>query len=440
MEDQILSQLNNLSSGVDKITGKFGLTHNPFPKSGIASVSDKSKAVGQLIPTKKETLDKILDYIKDALKKRDEDNYLSLIVRGDYGTGKTQTLMYIRYLLSNLNNEGFKPYVVYVDDPGLSLSELFGGIIAQVGVENFRRYLWNRFMSYLDDNNINILKEIPQAQVVPSLFSDTDDSRLTDRFLSYKELFDTCVAGRSNNEKKEITAILKGHIMYCFSTIFNSAAVAGYFYDVVCETVGISKSWDSLTSGSVKELDKREVYILKAIVNTVKDQENITDFVILVDEFEEITSGRLKKSEIDNYLRNLRTLIDRDKNWCSVFAMTGKALDRINEFSPPLASRITDRIIDLTPLDFTTCRELIIRYLSIARSESECIEDELYPFTNESIQKLLSVKPAYANLQGSPRFILKNCFLLLERAVEELEKGDFIDSEFVAKFIGEYLK
>lgn len=348
--------------------------------------------------------------------------------------------MYIRYLLSNLNNEGFKPYVVYVDDPGLSLSELFGGIIAQVGVENFRRYLWNRFMSYLDDNNINILKEIPQAQVVPSLFSDTDDSRLTDRFLSYKELFDTCVAGRSNNEKKEITAILKGHIMYCFSTIFNSAAVAGYFYDVVCETVVISKSWDSLTSGSVKELDKREVYILKAIVNTVKDQENITDFVILVDEFEEITSGRLKKSEIDNYLRNLRTLIDRDKNWCSVFAMTGKALDRINEFSPPLASRITDRIINLTPLDFTTCRELIIRYLSIARSESECIEDELYPFTNESIQKLLSVKPAYANLQGSPRFILKNCFLLLERAVEELEKGDFIDSEFVAKFIGEYLK
>lgn len=440
MEDKILSQLNNLSTGVDKITEKFGLNHNPFPKSGIASVSDKSETVGRLTPVREETLEIILNYIKDALKKKGEDSYLSLIVRGDYGTGKTQTLMYIRYLLSNLNIEGFKPYVVYVDDPGLSLSELFGGIISQVGVENFRRYLWNRFMYYLDDNNVNILKEIPQVPVVPSLFSASEDSRLTDRFLSYKELFDTCVKGRSNSEKKEITAILKGHIMRCFSTIFNSAAVAGYFYDVVCETVGISKSWDSLTSGSVKELDKREVYILKAIVNTVKDQENITDFVILVDEFEEITSGRLKKSEIDNYLRNLRTLIDRDKNWCSVFAMTGKALERINEFSPPLASRITDRTIDLTPLDFTTCRELIIKYLSIARSEGECIENKLYPFTDESIQKLLSVKPAYANLQGSPRFILKNCFLLLERATEELAHGEYIDSSFVTKYLGEYLK
>lgn len=440
MEDQILSQLNNLSVGADKILEKFGLTYNPFPKSGIASVSDKSDTVGRLIPVKEDTLDMILNYIKDALKKKGEDNYLSLIIRGDYGTGKTQTLMYIRYLLSNLNVEGFKPYVVYVDDPGLSLSELFGGIISQVGVENFRRYLWNRFLNYIDENKIDLSKEFPNNSVTPSLFADSEEGRLSDQILSYKDLLDSCVKGRNAGERKEITNILKGHILQCFSNIFNSVAVAGYFYDVVCETVGISKSWDSLTSGSVKELDKREVYILKAIVDTVKDQENVTDFVILVDEFEEITSGRLKKSEIDNYLRNLRTLIDRDKNWCSVFAMTGKALDRINEFSPPLASRITDRIIDLTPLDYGSCRDLITRYLSIARCSQDVSCDKLYPFTEDSIRKFLSVKPTYANLQGSPRFILKNCFLLLERAAEELDKGDYIDSKFVAKFIGEYLK
>lgn len=440
MEDIILNQLNNLSIGTEIIKEKFGLTHNPFPKSGIASVSDKSDTIGQLIPIKQETLNKILEYIKDALKKKGEDNYLSLIVRGDYGTGKTQTLMYIRYLLSNLNIDGFKPYVVYVDDPGLSLSELFGGIISQVGVENFRRYLWNRFLDYLDDNKVDILSEFPHKPVTPSLFPDSNEIRLSNTYRSYKELFDSCVIGKSISEKKEITILLKGHIMRCFSDIFGSASVAGYFYDVVCETVGISKSWDSLTSGAVKELDKREVYILKAIVNTVKDQENITDFVILVDEFEEITSGRLKKSEIDNYLRNLRTLIDRDKNWCSVFAMTGKALDKINEFSPPLASRITDRVIDLTPVDYTSCRELISRYLYVSRDKNTYSGDELYPFTDESIKKLLDVKPAYANLQGSPRFILKNCFLLLERATEELSKRDVIDTAFVVKYLGEYLK
>lgn len=438
MNDKILNQLNSLSIGVDRITEKFGLYHNPFPKSGIASVSDKSETVGKLLPVKEETLEIILNFIKDALKKKGDDNYLSLIVRGNYGTGKTQTLMYIRYLLSNLNIDGFKPYVVYVDDPGLSLSELFGGIISQVGVENFRRYLWNRFMDYLDEYKIDILKEIPSKLVTPSLFPENEEGRMSNRFLSYKDLFDSCVNGRSSSEKKEITALLKGHILHCFSTIFNSAGVAGYFYDVVCETVGISKSWDTLTSGSVKELDKREVYILKAIVDTVKNQENITDFVILVDEFEEITSGRLKKTEIDNYLRNLRTLIDRDKNWCSVFAMTGKALDKINEFSPPLHSRITDRVIDLMPLDYASCKKLIVSYLSVARDIVP--EDDLYPFTEECLIKLLSVRPVYENLKGSPRFTLKNCFMLLERATEELNKGARINAAFVDKYLGEYLK
>jgi hypothetical protein len=440
MDDSIIHQLINLSAGKDKLKEKFGLDYNPFPKSGIASVSDTSEAVGRLIPVKEDTSKKILDYLKDALSKKDSDNYLSLIVRGDYGTGKTQTLMYIRHILSNLNFEGYNPYVVYIDDPGLSLAELFGGIISQVGVENFRRYLWNRFMDYIDTNKADILKDIPKTRTVPSLFEEGDSVCLSNKFLSYKELFEACIYGRNTAEKKEITNVLKGHILKCFSEKFNSATVASYFYDVVCETVGISKSWDSLTAGTVKELDKREVYILKAIVDTVKDQEQITDFIILVDEFEEITSGRLKKSEIDNYLRNLRTLIDRDKNWCSVFAMTGKALDRINEFSPPLASRITDRVIDLSPLNLQSCIELVKRYLSLARkSDTEC-ENGLYPFSEDGIQKLLDVKAAYANLQGSPRFILKNCFMLLERATEDIEKGDTIDSTFVKKYLGEYLK
>ena len=112
-----------------------------------------------------------------------------------------------------------------------------------------------------------------------------------------------------------------------------------------------SKSWDMLVTGNVKELDKREVNILKAIVGIVQKQLGYTDFIILIDEFEEITAERLKKSDVDNYLRNLRLLIDREKNWCSVFAMTGKALSIIESYSPPLAGRIKGSFVDLKPLN-----------------------------------------------------------------------------------------
>ena len=164
---------------------------------------------------------------------------------------------------------------------------------------------------------------------------------------------------------------------------------ASYFYDIVSETVGISKSWDMLVTGNVKELDKREVNILKAIVRIVQKQLGYTDFIILIDEFEEITAERLKKSDVDNYLRNLRLLIDREKNWCSVFAMTGKALSIIESYSPPLAGRIKGSFVDLKPLNEAELRKMIANYLSIARSET--IDDDIYPFDESGIKEMLEV-------------------------------------------------
>ena len=61
-------------------------------------------------------------------------------MRGEYGAGKTQTLMYIKYLFNNIKSNEIKPYVIYIDNPGQRLSELIGGIVAQIGVENFKKY------------------------------------------------------------------------------------------------------------------------------------------------------------------------------------------------------------------------------------------------------------------------------------------------------------
>ena len=79
-----------------------------------------------LVPTSKEITDEIIRYMQDALSQSGQniDNkYLSLIIRGDYGMGKTQTLMYIKYLFGQLGNEKFRPYVVYIDNPGVKYGE-----------------------------------------------------------------------------------------------------------------------------------------------------------------------------------------------------------------------------------------------------------------------------------------------------------------------------
>lgn len=433
----ILDKLNQIENQKSAFKERFSLSYNPFPKSGIAIIDQPDDIVSNLYPVNEEVVQTIFDYIKDALyrsSKDSNDKYISLIVRGEYGSGKTQTLMYIKYLLQNLKADSIRPYVIYIDNPGQKLSELIGGIISQIGIENFRKYLWNVFISYLD-KNVDVKEKVLTPNTKPtelSLFQHEPQLNLSVQ--NYKDLVESfSLRTRSSADKKAFVQLLKSHMIHCFQEELESAVVANYFYDIVSETVGISKSWDMLITGDVKELDKREVNILKAIVRIVQNQLNYTDFIILIDEFEEITAERLKKSDIDNYLRNLRLLIDREKNWCSVFAMTGKALSIIENYSPPLAGRIKGCLVDLKPLNVHELKKMIANYLSIARTDSEV--DVLYPFDESAISAMLEVSDP--QLKGSPRFILKLCYQLLQRALD-LDSGAKIDADFVKQCIKMY--
>ena len=321
--DNILDKLNNVDLIKSNLQKKFELNFNPFPKSGIAIINDSDNIVSKLAPVDEEVTRKIVTYIHDALYSGSidsqglrTDKYVSLIVRGEYGSGKTQTLMFIKYLFNNIKNNNIKPYVVYVDNPGQKLSELIGGIVAQIGVENFKKYIWNIFISYLDeqpDIKTDLFRKSYKKEVSLFPISEIENgnyTNLTNTVQNYKELIDKLTFGKNNAEKKQLVERLKSHIINSLIPETGSPVVAEYFYDILSETIGVSKSWDMLTTGNVKELDKREVNILKAIVKIVCEQLEYTDFIILIDEFEEITAERLKRTDIDNYLRNLRLLID----------------------------------------------------------------------------------------------------------------------------------
>lgn len=444
MNTNILERLSKIDAHDSDIKHRFGLEYNPFPRSGIAAIEENDEIVAQLMPVDELTSNTIYNFIRDTLfsqQRQDEttDKYMSLIVRGEYGSGKTQTLMYIRFLLMHLGKKGVRPYVIYIDNPGQKLADLIGGIINQIGVENFRKYLWNIFIKYLDKNQDiknNMIGTRRETQLQLNFDEDKPVPSLDANIQNYKELVDAITVGMNPSQKRELIQSLKDHMIRSYTEITDSPVVANYFYDIVSETIGISKSWDMLISGSVKELDKREVHILKAIVNIVCKQLGYTDFFILIDEFEEITTARLKRLDVDNYLRNLRLLIDRERNWFSVFAMTGKALELIETYSPPLAGRIKGSMVDLKPLDRDSLKQIVKNYLSIVRIDKS--NDSIDPFDESGLDEMLQVKNV--QLQGSPRFLLKLCYQLLQQAIIELPEGGKIDSAFVKKHIDDFLK
>lgn len=155
------------------------------------------------------------------------------------------------------------------------------------------------------------------------------------------------------------------------------------------------------------------------IVKLVKEQ-GFSDFFILVDEFEDITEGRLTKSQIDNYVYNLRTLLDEQREWCLMFTMTPLALKKLRSVSPPLADRISSREIWLQDLNTEQAISIVKNYMTIVE------HDSLLPFTEDGIAYLVDI------VDGNIRRFLKMCFRLIEEAALTFTSPDNkIDKAFI---------
>lgn len=410
---------------------KFGLSFNPFPRAGISDLNSSDYIISKLVPIDQDVKNSLDEFVVDSLfpaNPNTSDKYISAVIRGEYGSGKTQTLLFVKLLLESFTTEKEyhkNPYVVYIDNPGAKLTELIGSIISQIGEENFKRYLWNKVLTHLSrDQSIKekLLSFIPRGY---SLFEEDVDPFSPVNTVNYKNFIDGWYKALNLNpkKKKEFQDALKTYIISALNTELENSTISLYFYDLLSENIGINKTWELLTSGNAKDLDKKEVFIIRAIVKIIQSQ-GYTDFYILVDEFEAVTAGRLTPSEIDRYVTNLRALIDKERNWCSLFAMTGFALARLKGVSPPLAERISSRVIDLKPIDFERAKQLTTNYLNLARSEEA---NSIIPFDDTGIQKLQELS------RGILRVYLKTCFTLLQRATEELNESQTIDTTFVAK-------
>lgn len=410
---------------------KLGLSFNPFPRAGISDLNSTDYLVGKLGPIDDEIASGIAEYVSDSLFPNSQvstDKYISAVIRGDYGLGKTQTLLYAKLILESfkeLPEYNKRPYIVYIDNPGAKLTELIGSIISQIGEENFKRYLWNVAFDGIAKSKVFKDRLLSFKSQHVSLFELVDDPFDPVNMVSYKSFLDAwfAMAFHSNpSKRKDFQAALKEIIISIFTEEFDNAVIAMYFYELLSENIGLNKTWEILTAGSAKDLDKKEVFIIRAIVKLVESQ-GYTDFYLFVDEFENVTAGRLSSKDIDRYVSNLRALIDKERNWCALFAMTPPALQRLKNFSPPLAERVSSRVIELPALNDHRASSLIVNYLNLARTESL----DLFPFDDSGVTELRKLS------QGIPRVFLKSCYAFIQRALEELSPGDTIDERFVIK-------
>ena len=357
---------------------QWGIEFNPFPRSGTANINGSDWVNRSLVPFNAVIQQEINRFINDsfAANKVDEkDQFISATIVGDYGSGKTQLLMYVRGILNRIRDghKFLKPYTIYLDNPGGSILEFIGSIIAKIGEENIRKYVWNHIIEEImqnDDVKSKIKMMAPTQGLLWQEEGESPDPFNEANTVSYKRFLDAILRNMSTPNRKKFDAYFSGIVRTILEKDTQDTTVAFYFYDFISSDFGINKTWEALTSGSLKQVTGKEFAIIKYIIRLLK-REGYTHVYILVDEFEDLTEGRLTKAQLDNYIHNLRTLLDKQREWCLLFAMNPLALDRLKKVSPPLADRISVRQINLDNLQREEMKNLIEKYLSLADYQGE---------------------------------------------------------------------
>lgn len=431
LEERIKKRTENQGKRFEK----FGLEYNPFPKSGTANTNESSEFTKLLFPIDNSVREDIENYVIDSLFSEDEnDHKLICTITGDYGTGKTQLLLYAKWLIQSLPRNA---YVVYINNPETKLSELIGSIIEHIGQEQFKKYLWEQLLVTLKSNETyknQLLDFVKKSRVAKQVaLFDSDDISIQSHPFSveneanHKAFLDAFLNLLPlPNDKKEFNNLLRQILIeILLENNDRDSVIANYFYNLISEDFGVNKTWETITSGSGQYLDNKVVKLLNAIINIIQSQ-GFERFYLLVDEFEDITSGRLAKKEVDNYSHNLRTLIDKERRWCLLIAMTSAALKDLKLISPPLVDRLTDREIKIERLSKEQAKQIFINYLNTAREENS---ESTFPFSEEAINYINS------NSEELPRLVLRRANYLLERASEELEAGQDITKDFAEKHL-----
>lgn len=405
---------------------QWGITFNPFPRSGTSNINGTDEVNRILKPLDNKTLNDVNGYIASALTANEvdpKDQFMSATIVGDYGSGKTQMLMYAKSILNEIKDSElqYKPYTIYIDNPGGSIQEFIGTVIGKIGEENVRKYVWNHIIQTIQ-NSREIKEQLrpyePNSTVLFDEMKDSLNPYAEVNTTSYKQFLDVFIRNMNAQKKRKFDDLFSSIVQLILNKDTNDMTVAYYFYEFISADFGVNKTWEALTSGKLKQMDGKEAEAIRYIVKLLK-REGFSHVFILVDEFEDLTEGRLSKAQLDNYIHNLRILLDQHREWCLLFAINPRALERLQVLSPPLADRVLIRRIVLDNLNKDEIKRVYGVYLSLAKYNGEL------PFTDEAIDYIEDV------CDGNMRRVLKAAFAVFEEAANS--GVTIMDKEFVEK-------
>lgn len=402
---------------------RFLLSDNPFPRSAIADFTSESF----FSRCRKKALVKIkkfLVYVYDSKK------WAGLILRGEYGSGKTHIFYYVTNEVNRQLGALAKDRVlaIYIENPKYSINSLYQDFMEKLGRDNFESQVAIVIEGIVEET----FKDLPRQR---SLI--LKEEKVPQDSLSRLRRIGKSLPQHLKNQAWDILSkklvstelIQQGDFAKCLGILAcdddqEARNVAWNF----CIGKSLSKG-EAKKLGLVSErLSEDEIirYVFPSVIR-ILNKNGVGLIILFIDEFEKIATK--PRSFAFAFLENLRSLIDNNLNHFSMlFACVSESWDILSSISPGLSERMGE-MVDLDPLDDSGAELLIEDYLKITRIQPYK-GDSLFPFDRAAVREINRIS------KGSIRYILQNCHVILERALSSDEIKDKIPVEFVTKILG----
>lgn len=385
---------------------KILLKQNPFPALAIPEEKPSITADRQ------QARDKFVNVIGN-LRKEGESSVVIFI--GDYGSGKSHLLrVFATAIGEQLYNIKDGVFPIFLRSPGKNFLEYAIEAFTGVGLSKMTEISHKLVEEYISKNQ-NRVKSLIHKSHQPKFESG---NYVLEDLLEETQVLDLFKEMRA----KMLPSVKDEDFLYAFLALSHKSSRMNAWNWFSGSYLSKDEK-ERIMVSNLNDDSRRAKIFLKDFVDILM-KIGFQSIVFLIDEFEKTTLIPSKQRQ--NFHDDIRDIIDEfPKKVALFFAITPHAWQQIEKEPSALTRRLRSNLVYLTKFDEKDIKELIQKYLAMARTEKDMdkIKDkfpgckpEFAPFTEEALKEILEES------EGLVSDILEKCRMILEFFVDHPSK------------------
>lgn len=361
----------------------LNLKKNPFPYSGVPD-TNPTFYIGQ-----NDVLYSIIRTLSTTILTRKSSH---IILTGSYGSGKSHTLLYIKeQLKSYIIEEGTKPVVSYISQPGDKMLDIYREFMYDLGLERIQSYAREYVCAVADDL-------IHSGHIISSISGPITWNDIQQGSILLSDIVPTALLRL--NELTEYVDLSKAFI----NLVYDENVLTAWEWISGEGTPYVKRKAMCLS----KNIDEKSVIRAFQAIKTVLGYLMYRPVILLIDEFESIENFQAGAKQ--NLLNAIRHLVDiNDRDLTIIIACAPDVWQSLISEYHAFSERIGNEVC-LKPLTVERTMELIQAYL-----ENEILD----PNKNLDLFSKDVYLPIYESGMGNSRQILTLCGKLIDYTLDK---------------------